>query len=90
MPSSLVKRVTEVSDMSKSEVEELWEKAKKRAEDQGHEEEWDYIVGIFKQSLGKDLMKKLNKKFDWEWPERWAASIVSSAVSENILNSMEY
>lgn len=88
MPAPLVDRVEEVSDMSRSRVEELWEKAKERAEDEGMGDDWGYIVGIFKQSLGKKIMRKLKKQFGWEWPKRWHASIISTVVQENIQSSV--
>ena len=37
--------------------EELWEKAKAMAAEQGHAEDWPYIVGIFKQMKGGKLSK---------------------------------
>ena len=32
--------------------EELWQKAKARAKEQGHEEDWAYITGIYKKMKG--------------------------------------
>jgi hypothetical protein len=36
------------------EDERLWQKAKDRAEEQGHKEDWPYITGIWKKMKGKD------------------------------------
>lgn len=40
MPANVVKT---------EEDEKKWEKAKELASEQGHEEEWDYIMGIYKK-----------------------------------------
>lgn len=32
--------------------EELWTKAKKRAEEQGHKGDWAYVTGIYKSMKG--------------------------------------
>ena len=50
MPSNLVKTDKE---------EKLWNKAKSLAEEQGHKEDWPYIVGIFKRMNPKRFKKAL-------------------------------
>jgi len=62
MPSNIVKSVADRCDMSTSEVEEIWNDAKKEAEKQGEEENYKYIMGIFKSMIGDDCAKKM----DWK------------------------
>jgi len=54
MPASVIKSFAEKSGKSVEEVEELWRKAKQAAEEQGHRDEYDYIVGILKKMLKMD------------------------------------
>lgn len=49
MPANVVKT---------AEDEKLWNKAKQVAAEQGHEEEWDYIMGIFQKMKGKESLKE--------------------------------
>ncbi len=49
--ASLVKSFAEKSGKSEAEVEKLWDEAKKSAEEQGHKEDYDYIVSILKNML---------------------------------------
>jgi hypothetical protein len=35
--------------------EKLWQRAKKRAEEQGHAEDWAYVTGIYKKMKGKKM-----------------------------------
>lgn len=44
MPANVVKT---------KEDERLWEKAKERAKEEGHDEDWPYIMGIFQRMKGK-------------------------------------
>jgi len=59
MPAAVVDKVAKVCDISQEEAEEKWEKAKKLAEDEGHKEEYDYIMSIYKNLVGKKCMKKM-------------------------------
>lgn len=59
MPTSLVKKVADKCNMGESEVEDIWEKAKAKAEDQGHEEDWGYITSIFKSMVGDDCKEAM-------------------------------
>lgn len=52
MPSNVVKSFADKTGKSVSEVESLWDKAKKSAAEQGHAEDYDYITGILKNMLG--------------------------------------
>lgn len=54
MPNDVVKAMAKKSDKSVEKAEELWDKAKEQAAEQGHEEEYDYIMGIFKRMMGLD------------------------------------
>jgi len=51
MPASMIPSFAKRSGKSEKEVEKLWHKAKGLAADQGHTEEYDYIVGILKRML---------------------------------------
>lgn len=59
MPKNITQEVVDTCGMSSSEVENKWEKAKEVAAKGGHEKEYDYIMGIFKNMLGGDCIKKL-------------------------------
>jgi hypothetical protein len=52
MPAASIKSFASKSGKSEAEVERLWNKAKERAKEQGHTEDWPYIVGILKTMLG--------------------------------------
>lgn len=51
MPSNIVKSFAQKTGKSEKEVDDLWNKAKEIAKDEGHEEEYDYITGILKKML---------------------------------------
>jgi len=51
MPANIIKSFSEKSGKSEQEVEQLWNKAKEKAAQGGHEEDYDYIVGILKKML---------------------------------------
>ena len=55
MPSALVKKLADKHDMSVEKAEKYWDKAKEKAAEQGHEEEFDYITAIFKKMMGESL-----------------------------------
>ncbi len=59
MPTSLMKKVANKCDMSLSDVEDKWQKAKKEAEDQGHKDDWGYVTSIFKNMVGEKCAKKM-------------------------------
>lgn len=59
MPSNIVRKVSEKCDLTKDRVEYLWDKAEKLAKKQGHEKEYDYIMGIFKKMIGNQCKNKL-------------------------------
>ena len=65
MPSALVNKVKEKCNMTKDKAESLWNRAKDKAKEQGHEEEWDYIMGIYHKIIGKKCVDKLG----WEVKE---------------------
>lgn len=58
MPANIVKSFAEQTGKSEAEVEKLWKEAKAVAAEAGHEEEYDYIVGILKKML------KLNEEVE--------------------------
>lgn len=51
MPNALVKSFAQKTHLSVAKVESLWKRAVQIAKKEGHEEEYDYIVGILKKSL---------------------------------------
>lgn len=52
MPSSIVLSFAKQTNKSVEEVEELWNKAKEIAKEQGQENNYAYITGILKKMLG--------------------------------------
>ena len=52
--TAVLKSFAEKSGKSLEKVEELWQKAKKIAEDDGQAENYAYITGILKKMLGLD------------------------------------
>ena len=79
MPSALVNKVKEKCDLTKDKAESLWNRAKDKAKEQGHEEEWDYITEIFKHLVGKDCMKIMG----WEVKESHIMSLVHKYLNED-------
>jgi len=61
MPNSIIKSFTKNSGKSLKEVEALWYKAKDIAKEEGHDEEYDYIVGILKRMLKLNEMKSFSE-----------------------------
>jgi hypothetical protein len=84
MPNALIDKVVDVTELPRERVEHLWKKAKKIAKDAGkvfdekdatqNREFYSYVVGIFKQMLGKGSVKELK----WKFPERWTQAKASS------------
>lgn len=62
MPNNIIKHVHEVCDIEIDELEKRWAKAEKIAEDKGKKEDYSYIMGIFKNELPDNCLKKLNWK----------------------------
>ena len=53
MPTAYVKKLAKKHHTSISKAEGRWSRAKKAAAKQGHEDEYDYITGIFKHMMGE-------------------------------------
>lgn len=53
MPTPLIESVAKKQGKSIEEIEGKWEEAKKAAEEQGHKEDWAYVVSIFKNMTGQ-------------------------------------
>ncbi len=49
---------------TKKELEDKWEKAKSIAKEQGHKDEYDYIMGIFKRMIGYKNPRNEALEFD--------------------------
>lgn len=80
MPADTVKKVANTCDMSISEVEDKWKKAKEKAESQGHAEDWGYVTSIFKNMLSKDCLEKLG------WNNKKESTIMSTS---NLINKID-
>jgi len=52
--TAVLKSFAQKSGKTIDEVEELWKKAKKIAEEEGESENYAYIMGILKKMLGFD------------------------------------
>ena len=59
MPANMVKSVQDKCGMSKDEAEKKWKEAKQKASDEGHSEDWPYVVEIFKHLVGKECANKM-------------------------------
>lgn len=53
MPTAFVRSVAEKKGKPVAEIERIWNRAKVKAAEEGHEDEYDYITGIFKNMLGE-------------------------------------
>lgn len=53
MPTAYVRKMAEKKGKPVAEIEKIWDKAKERAAEEGHGEEYDYITGIFQNMLGE-------------------------------------
>ena len=53
MPNAFLEKLAKSKKYgSKKELEQKWEKAKQLAKDEGHEDDYAYIMGIFKRMIG--------------------------------------
>ena len=55
MPTAYVQKIAKEKGLNIDSLEKKWKKAKSVASDEGHEEEYDYIMGIFKRMIGEEL-----------------------------------
>jgi len=80
MPVGVVKKVSKALKIPISKVEELWDKAKSISKEEGRENDWGYVMGIFKKSLGKNKLLKLG----------WQSSTLNYVIVSrlNILNTL--
>jgi len=62
MPTAYIKKTAKEHGIPVKEAERLWEKAKKQAKEQGHEDDYDYIVAIYKSMIKNKGKKKEPKK----------------------------
>jgi hypothetical protein len=61
MPVAYIDKLVDQGKGSRADLEKKWDKAKKLAADQGHSEEYDYIVGIFKKMIGESHLKSFKQ-----------------------------
>lgn len=52
MPTNSLESLAKEAEVSIEKAEEKWEDAKEKAAEQGHEEDWPYVMAIFKNMLG--------------------------------------
>ena len=52
MPAPLVKAVAKRQGKSVESLEKKWDEAKAKAAEEGHKEDWPYVVSIFKNMAG--------------------------------------
>jgi len=78
MPSSAVNYVVATTGRPKKEIEDLWHKAKGIAGKEGYTG-YDYIMGIFKQSLGHSTLKQLGWSIREDVTfENWLSSLLNN------------
>lgn len=58
MPTPQLKSLAKEADTTLPDVEQLWDKAKGIAADEGHEKDYPYIMGILRRMLGIKSEKK--------------------------------
>lgn len=61
MPASVIKSWSDKYNIPKSELENKWKEAKKQATEQGHRDDYDYVMGIFKKMTQKDRATESRK-----------------------------
>ena len=71
MPGPAIRVAAKSMGTRTSDEEVLWKKAKKRAAAQGHENDYAYIMGVYKASHSKNKLH-LMKKAGWKKPGRWS------------------
>jgi hypothetical protein len=52
LPAPVLQGLAKQAGITLAKAEEYWDKAKKLAKDQGHEDDYAYIVGIVKKMMG--------------------------------------
>lgn len=64
MPNSVIKSYADKTGKSVAELENLWDKAKEAAKEQGRTDDYAYITGIFKNMAGvKENYQRYEKVF---------------------------
>lgn len=63
MPTGYVAKIAKKHNVSVSSAETKWNKAKRLAANQGHEQDYDYVTGIFKKLMGESLTDLTFKQF---------------------------
>lgn len=53
MPTTFVKKMADKHGLSTDEAEKKWDEAKKKASDEGHDEDYGYVTQIFKNMMGQ-------------------------------------
>lgn len=62
MLNAIIKQVSEVTGKSITELEDLWKQAVEISKKEYNKKDYAIIMGIFKKSLGEDILKKMK----WE------------------------
>lgn len=58
MPTPVIKSLASQMGIPLADAEEKWELSKKIAKKKGKEDNWEYIMGIFKKMIGESLVKE--------------------------------
>jgi hypothetical protein len=61
MPTAYISKMAKEKNIPVDKLEKYWDKAKSLAKDSGHEEEFDYITGIFKKMIKEDEESAVNR-----------------------------
>ena len=62
MPIPVVAKMAKEVGISVEKAEDVWDKAKKAAEDQDRGDDWAYVTGIFKKMIGSEKKMESEKK----------------------------
>ena len=57
MPTPYIDSLVKKGKGTQAELEKKWEEAKAIAKDAGHDEDYDYITGIFKKMINESVPK---------------------------------
>ena len=52
MPTPYIKKLSKEGKWTIKELEDMWSKAKTKAEEEGHKEDWAYVTQIFQSMIG--------------------------------------
>jgi hypothetical protein len=65
MPTAYMSKMSKEKNIPIAKLEKYWDKAKSLAKDSGHEDEFDYITGIFNKMIKEDEDHTISKYADF-------------------------